>query len=343
MIVESQNVFKNPDGTLIARRINQNEILPTIQWLEALTGLDFTSDLDENGVPIKWLGTTGRKTSSGDLDLSVYEGDITKDRLKNILILWCKQQGIAEEDIVNAKNKRDGYVAMTGDSVHFRTPIMGDPEKGFVQTDFMFTADPIWQQFSMRGEVEGSQFKGMHRHILLASIARARGLKYSYKNALMDPVTDQTIEKNPDKIAVALLGSGSRARDIQSISNILNKIKTDPDYERLVASARETLSREGVMLPEGLQVGSARWFRNLMDGINNEELLLSYDRPKINDIANEHGIPVEYVKEQLKKGIAIEYERVKDRSAAIQIALSHLDKDPDFYVKVDVDKNKRPI
>lgn len=338
MIIESQNVFKNADGSLIARRINQDEILPTIQWLEALTGLDFTSDLDENGVPIRWLGTTGRKSSSGDLDLSVFESDITKDRLKNILVSWAQQQGIPEENIVNVKNKRDGYVAMTGDSVHFRTPIMGDSDRGFVQTDFMFTADPVWQQFSMRGEGEGSQFKGMHRHILLASIARARGYKYSYKNALMDPVTDRTIEKNPDNIAVALLGTGSRAADIQSINAILAKIKTDPDYEKLVSSARETLSREGVMLPEGLEFGSARWFRTLMDGISNEELLLNYDRPKVNDIADDNGISVDYVNSQLQKGIAIEYERVKDRSRAIELALANLSSDPDCYAKGSDDK-----
>jgi len=343
MILESQNVFKNPDGSLIARRINQDEILPTIQWLEALTGLDLTQDLDDNGIPIKWLGTTGRKESSGDLDLSVDEREISKDQLKNTLIQWCREQGIPEENIVNVKSRRDGWVAMSGDSVHFRAPIMGEPNKGFVQTDFMFTSDPVWQQFSMRGEVQGSQYKGMHRHILLASIARARGLKYSYKNALMDPVTDRTIEKNPDKIAMALLGSGARAQDIQSISNILGKIKTDPDYEKLVASARETLSREGIMLPEGLEFGSARWFRTLMDGISNEELILNPDRPQVNEIANKHGVSVEYIKAQLKKGVAVEYEHTDDRSTAIKIALDHLAEDPDYYIKLKKIEAKRPI
>lgn len=342
MIIESQNVFKNADGSLIARRINKDEILPTIQWLEAITGLDFTKDLDDEGMPIKWLGTTGRKTSSGDLDLSVFEGDITKEELKNRLIEWCRQQGIPEENIVNVKNKRDGYVAMSGDSVHFRAPIMGDSANGFVQTDFMFTADPAWQQFSMRGEV-GGQYKGMHRHILLASIARVRGAKYSYKNGLMDPVTDRSIEKNPDKIAVALLGSGARARDIQSINSILAKIKTDPDYEKLVAAARETLGREGVVLPEGLKVGSARWFRQLMDDITSEELILNKDHPKVEEIAKKFDQTVDYIKQQLKRGIAVEYEHTNDRSTAVKIALDHLNEDPDYYIKLAKIETKRPL
>jgi hypothetical protein len=83
----SQNVFKLSDGTLMCRRIKREEIMPTIKWLEKITGLDFSSDVDEAGYPIKWLGTTGRKPDSGDLDLSVSEADISKDKLKNILII----------------------------------------------------------------------------------------------------------------------------------------------------------------------------------------------------------------------------------------------------------------
>jgi len=337
----SQNVFKNLDGSLICRRINRDEIMPTIKWLESITGLDFTKDLADDGLPKKWLGTTGRKSSSGDLDLSVFEGDITKDQLKANLVSWARSQGIPESDILNVKNKRDGFIAMSGDSVHFRAPIMSNPKLGFVQTDFMFTSDPAWQQFSMRGETEGSQFKGMHRHILLASIARARGFKYSYKNALVDPVSDQTIEKNPKKIAIALLGSGASEKDISSINNILVKIKNDPDYEKLVAAAKDTFNKEGIILPENLQIGSARWFRKLMDDISNEELLLNKNRPTIDQIANKFSISKEYINIQLKRGIAVEYEHTNDRSTAIKIALDHLDEDPDYYVKLaKIEKRK---
>lgn len=267
MIIESQNVFKNPDGSLIARRIDLDEIMPTIQWLESVTGLDFSNEVDEHGVPVKWLGTTGRKSSSGDLDLSVDQREITKEQLKQRLTDWAVQSGVPPDQVMNSKTQRGNYIQLAGDNVHFKAPIMGNPELGFVQTDFMFTDNPAWQQFSMRGEGEGSSYKGMHRHILLASIARARGLKYSYKNALVDPVSGQTLEWNPKKIAVALLGSGAQPSDIASVDSILRKIRTNPDYQNLVAAARETLEREGVMLPESLQRGSAPWFRYLVDSL----------------------------------------------------------------------------
>jgi hypothetical protein len=261
----SQNVFKLQDGTLMCRRINQQEIMPTIKWLEKITGLDFSKDVDSSRIPIKWLGTTGRKTSSGDLDLSVNENEITKDQLKNILIQWALKSGIQSTDVMNTKVDRSNWIQLSGDNVHFRAPIMGDEKNGFVQTDFMFSADPVWQQWSMRGGLADSPYKGMHRHVLLASIARAQNYKYSYKNGLIDPATDKVITKDPNQIAKLLLGDSANSTDLETIENILKKIKSRPDYTTLTASARETLGKEGVMLPESVEVGSIRWLRYLID------------------------------------------------------------------------------
>lgn len=264
----SQNVFKLSDGTLMCRRINQQEVMPTIKWVERITGLDFTKDLDDAGYPVKWLGTTGKKPSSGDLDLSVDERQISKEQLKNILAKWAIDSGVSPNDVMNSKNNRANWIQLAGDNVHFRAPIMGNEKNGFVQTDFMFSSDPAWQQWSMRGGLVDSPYKGMHRHVLLASIARAQNYKYSYKNALLDPQTDQTITKNPTEIAKALLGPTASAADIESTENILAKIRSRPDYATLTAAARETLGKEGVMLPESLEIGSVRWLRHLIDTVN---------------------------------------------------------------------------
>lgn len=330
----SQNVFKNPDGTLIARRINREEIMPTIQWLEQITGLDFTEAKDKNGIPVKWLGTTGRKPSSGDLDLSVDEGEISKEELRTRLANWAKKSGVADANIMNSKANRAGWIQLSGDNVHFRAPIMGDPSNGYVQADFMFSADPRWQQWSMRGGLPDSPYKGMHRHILLASIARAQNLKYSYKNALIDPATEQTITKDPNEIAQALLGPGARAQDLETTEAILQKIKSRPDYAQLTQAARETLAREGVILPESLQVGSADWFRTLMDSLTREELILNKETPSIEQIAKKHNKTIDYIQQQLTKGISIEYEHTNDRSTATEIALDHLNERPDYYIKL---------
>lgn len=253
-LFEGGNVFKGPDKEPLTRRIKRDEIPGTIAYLEKETGVDFTMDKDEEGVPVKWLGTTGRKEDSGDLDLSVDANELDKKEFATKLI------GIFGKDSVK----------LSGDSVHLKTPINGDESNGFAQTDFMFSDDPTWQQFSVRGGLPDSPYKGEHRHILLSSIARARGFKYSYKNGLVDPETDQTITKDPNKMAKDLLGQTATANDIKSVESVIAYIKKLPNYEELVSAARETLGKQGVELPEHQQVetfqpGTIGWMRQMIE------------------------------------------------------------------------------
>ena len=238
-ITEGGNVFKLADGSEATQRINKADVVPTVQWLEGLTGLNLVDNM---------LGSTGYKETSGDLDLAVDVSKISKD----VLVQQLLKKGIEATDIKK-----------TGDSVHLKTPINGNPENGYVQTDFMF-GDPNFQRFSMTGSPEGSPFKGMHRHVLLASIAKAQGLKWSYKNGLMDRATNEVISKDPSEIAHKLF-NGSAA-DLASVETILAKIKNLPNYNALVADAKETLGKENVQLPETQQAtvseGSAAWFKN---------------------------------------------------------------------------------
>ena len=253
-LLEGGNVFKGSDKEPLTRRIKREEIPGTIAYLEKSTGVDFSMDKDEEGVPVKWLGTTGRKADSGDLDLSVDANELDKKEFAAKLV------GIFGKDSVK----------LSGDSVHLKTPIDGDPSNGFAQTDFMFSDDPTWQQFSVRGGLPDSPYKGEHRHILLSSVARARGMKYSYKNGLVDPETNEVITKDPNKMAKDLLGQTATANDIKSVESIINYIKKLPNYEELVASARETLGKQGVELPENkkietFQPGSIGWMRQMIE------------------------------------------------------------------------------
>ena len=127
---EGGNVFKDTAGNPLTQRIAQADVMPTAQWLEKITGLDLTTDKDpRDGKPVKWLGSTGRKADSGDLDMSVDAGEMTKDQLVTVLAQWAKSKGVDP-----AK-----YIKKSGSAVHFFTAIGGDPKNGFVQTDFMFS------------------------------------------------------------------------------------------------------------------------------------------------------------------------------------------------------------
>ena len=38
-LFEGGNVFKNTDGQSLTQRISKDQVVPTVQWLEQLTGL----------------------------------------------------------------------------------------------------------------------------------------------------------------------------------------------------------------------------------------------------------------------------------------------------------------
>jgi hypothetical protein len=234
---EGGNVFKLADGQPATTRISRENVVPTVQWLEQLTGLNLVDNM---------LGSTGRKETSGDLDLGIDETKITKD----VLIQQLLKRGVKAEDIKKS-----------GDSVHVKTPILGDKSNGYVQTDFMF-GDPDFQKFALNtGE---SDYKGVHRALLLASIAKAQGMKWSYKNGLMDRETNEIITKNPQEIAEKLI-NGTTA-DLSSVESIVKKIKARPDYEELVKDARDAFERDKLTLPEDTTLpGTGAWYRQFLN------------------------------------------------------------------------------
>ena len=251
----SGNVFKGTDGGSLTQRIDQGDVEPTVKWLEGITGLPLTDNM---------LGTTGRKSSSGDLDLAVDERTTSKGDLESKLQAYAEKAGL------------ENAVAKSGISVHFKTPINGKEQNGFVQTDFMF-GDPEWMKFAMAGEYGDDGIKGQHRHILLNSIGKARksddypqGLKWSFNKGLVDRATEEVITKDPNQIAKMLLGQTATAEIAMSFPKIMDFIKKLPNYEELTAEARDTLAKQGIEIPshkqiESFQPGSIGWMRSMID------------------------------------------------------------------------------
>ena len=239
ILLEGGNVFKNEKGEPLTQRITRDNVVPTVQWLEKLTGINLVDNM---------LGTNGRKETSGDLDLAVDETKIDKQTLINQLL----GKKVKAEDL-----------RKSGDSVHYKAPILGDEANGYVQVDFMF-GDPEWQKFSLTGSPEGSPYKGLHRHILLSSIAKFYGLKWSQKYGLISRASNEVITKDPQEIADKLLGG--TVKDMQSVESIIRKIKNDPNYEQLVKDAKESFEKAQLVLPEDRAClpGTGEWFRQIL-------------------------------------------------------------------------------
>lgn len=248
-INEGGNVFKDERGTPLTQRINLADIKRTVQYLESLTGLPLLDNM---------LGSTGKKPSSGDLDLAVDASKHTKEELYNKL----KSQGVEDRDL-----------AKSGDSVHYKCPINGDPQDGYVQVDFMF-GNPDWQKFALNVSAD-SEFKGVHRALLLASIAKARGMKWSYKFGLVSRETNKVISTNPDEIAKMLIGGNGK--DLASVESILAQVRKDPEYEALVADAREAFAKDGLQF-ESTEV---HWIARTRDRIVNQGMSIIVEAARI--------------------------------------------------------------
>ena len=243
MVNEGGNVFKRNDGGSLTQRINQADVPATVKWVESVTGLPFPEQ--------RWLGTTGRKSSSGDLDLSVDASTIDKETLIQTLL----SNGVDR-----------AAIKKSGDSVHVLTPIAGDPANGYVQSDLMF-GEPEWQSFSMSGAAEGSKLTGMSRHVILASIVNALNpaLKWSYKNGLVDRVTNATIENGKSPATLSKV-TGIPVAKLNSPDDIIDAISKRADYNQLIAAARDTLAKSNIELPESAPTpGTAAWFRSYSD------------------------------------------------------------------------------
>lgn len=227
-IFEGGNVFKDAQGRPLTQRINQTDVKPTLAWLdEMLPGLDLQNNT---------LGSTGIKSTSGDLDLAIDSGQVTKDQLEYRLKQWATSHGLKPED----------YVRKSGTAVHFLTPITGRPDQGYVQTDFMFLQNVPWSKFVLGAMPADSQYKGRERNVLMNSIAKSLGYKLNQIAGIADRATNKVISDDPDAVAKMLLNKQATREDLASVETIMAALARDPARDAKLADFREHMKREGI-------------------------------------------------------------------------------------------------
>ena len=231
-LLEGGNVFKNNDGQALTQRINQTDVKPTLAWLdEMLPGLDLQNNT---------LGSTGIKDTSGDLDVAVDANKVTKEQLEYRLKSWAVANGFKPED----------YVKKSGTAVHFKTPIDGRPDRGYVQTDFMFMKDVPWSKFVLGAMPADSKYKGRERNVLMNSLSKSMGYKLNQVSGIADRATNQLITNNPDEVAKLLLNKTATRQDLASVESILQALSTDPKRDAKLADFKAHMEREGLPFME---------------------------------------------------------------------------------------------
>lgn len=231
-ILEGGNVFKTANGQSATQRIAQTDVKPTLAWLEHML-----PDLDlQNNT----LGSTGIKDTSGDLDIAVDASQVSKEQLIQQLEAWCISQGVKPAE----------WIKRSGSAVHFKTPIDGRPDRGYVQTDFMFMNDVPWSKFVLGAMPADSKYKGRERNVLMNSIAKSKGYKLNQNAGIADRATNTLITNDPDAVAKLLLNRTATRQDLASVETILQALSTDPDREAKLADFRAHMEREGLPFME---------------------------------------------------------------------------------------------
>jgi hypothetical protein len=104
----------------------------------------------------------------------------------------------------------------------------------------------------------------MSKHILLKSIAEAKGLKYDQEYGLTD---DDGVVQDEHHIAKRLLGQMTTEKDMATVESIVNVIIRLPNYEKLIEAARTELELPYQPQLESHATGTPSWFRRMMNSI----------------------------------------------------------------------------
>jgi hypothetical protein len=259
ILTEGGNVFKNADKSPATQRINRNDVPTTVQWLEQVTGLSLMDAM---------VGSTGQRDTSGDIDLAIDAHMITKDAVLGTLVNWCKQQGIPEDQIMNRKAKGknpaalDNWIDQTGIEIHFKAPINGNPQNGFVQVDFNFLTQMAWSKFMLSAMPPDSQFKGVDRAVLFNSIGKTLGVKVAVNTGVHDRATNELVTTDPAKFAHLLLGPTGTVKDLASVESTIAALRNDPQREAKLHDFAGYLEKSGRQMPQ-LEASAhpSNWFR----------------------------------------------------------------------------------
>jgi len=188
--------FKDSEGKSLTTSIKKERVKPTLDsFLQKV--------LRPSGVQqYTMLGSTGKKSQSGDLDIAIGPVDLSDPKkLKSYKgeILGKIQSFVGDE---NAK--------LLGQNIVVMYPILGEKDS-FVQIDIMFAEDPKRAEWLMSGAGDDG-VKGVYRNLLLAFMAKSfsndnRKITISFPGGLQVKEGDKVVvsrTEDPKKIMSTL-------------------------------------------------------------------------------------------------------------------------------------------
>ena len=196
---------------------------------------------------------------SGDLDMIV-DADALANYFKSTDIKDVRKK---LRDLFNQAGYQTGQ---SGVSVHVRSPV-GDSAH---QVDIMVVPKAeIAQKFHVHDIPKGSPYKGVHKQIAIAYLARKNGLLWSPYEGLWTRGPDGKKSKfytdDIDKIAKTLIGDNATGKDLGSVEAIAKAL---PDGGKNMLADLEqdpAFAQKQITPKESFPVGTMEWFREMME------------------------------------------------------------------------------
>ena len=160
--------------------------------------------------------TPGKR--SGDLDMIVDAGALLN-------FFKVKDAKSARVELEKLFQQAGFDTKKTGTSVHVKTKVGGAAQ----QVDIMVVDNgETAQKFHIHDIPKGSPYKGVHKQILIADLAKSttteqhpEGFKWSAYKGLLDRRDDTLVSSDLDEIAKILLGGNATAKDLGSVESIV--------------------------------------------------------------------------------------------------------------------------
>lgn len=187
------------------------------------------SVMSKTGVKALPIGSGATPTPgkiSGDLDMIADAGQIRD-------YFGVKDNKNAKIELEKLFQQAGFETKKTGQIVHVKTNVGGTGQ----QVDIMVVdGGETAQKFHVHDIPQGSPYKGVHKQMMIAALAKENGMKWSPYKGLVDRETNELVSSNLDEIAKKLLGDSASAKDLGSVESI---VKANPSAQAIVDAFEE--------------------------------------------------------------------------------------------------------
>tara|TARA_B100001057_G_scaffold311941_1_gene311979 strand:+ start:3770 stop:4945 length:1176 start_codon:yes stop_codon:yes gene_type:complete len=227
-----------------------------------------TADFDQKIIPDMMKQINGVMTKAGVKALPIGSGATpTPGKMSGDLDMIADagklMQKFKSPDVKTAKAELEtmfqqaGFeTKKTGQIVHVKTTVGDTPQ----QVDIMVVDNgETASKFHVHDLPKGSPYKGIHKQIMIADLAKEKGFKWSPYKGLVNRDTNELVSNDLENIAKQLIGPNATAGDLGSVESILAKMPSAKEIvDRQEADPNSAWNKKKIQTQENEIVNALR-------------------------------------------------------------------------------------